>query len=121
MLRLVLLTLVLGIVFFGAEFLGIQSWFHPDFAFMLVFFATIGLLGHWLVQRGLRNDRAQFVPFYLGSTVLRLLGALVFLFVFFRLGTPRFQLFLLNFFVLYLCYAGFEFFGVRANLRRFSE
>ncbi len=119
MLRLFLLTAFLGIVFFGAKFLGIQAWFHPDFAFMLAFFLTLGLLNHWLTNRGLDNDRALFVQFYLGAVVLRLLGAMVFLFVFFRLGTPHFQQFLLDFFALYLFYAGFEFFGVRANLRRF--
>jgi len=121
MLRLLLLTAFFGIVFFCSEFLGIQAWFHPDFLFILAFFLTLGLVSHGLIQRGFSDDRANFVQFYLGSTVLRLLGAMIFLFVFYRIGTSDFQTFILDFFVLYLFYAGFEFYGVRANLRRFSE
>jgi hypothetical protein len=120
MIRLLLLTLFFGIVFFGAERLRIDEWLHPDFPLMLGFFVTLGVISHYLIQLGFKDNRDKFVLFYLGVVVLRLLGAMVFLFVFHRLGTAHFQRFILNFFVLYLCYAGFEFYGVRANLRRFS-
>lgn len=120
MLRLLLLTAFFGIAFFGAESFGMGEWFHPDFLLMLGFFLTLGVVTHGLIQRGFQDNRDKFVLFYLGSVVFRLLAAVVFLFVFFRLGTVHFQWFILNFFVLYLFYAGFEFYGVRANLRRFS-
>ena len=120
MLRLLLLTLFFGIAFFGAEAIGATRWFHPEFLLLLGFFLTVGVVSHGLIQRGFQNNRDKFVLFYLGSVVFRLLAAMVFLFVFYRLGTAQFQRFILNFFVLYLCYAGFEFYGVRANLRRFS-
>lgn len=120
MVRLLLLTAFFGIVFFGAEALRIADWFHPDFLILIGFFLTLGVTSHGLIRLGFKNNRDKFVLFYLGAVVLRLLGAVVFLFIFYRLGTTQFQWFLLNFFVLYLFYAGFEFYGVRANLRRFS-
>ena len=121
MLRTVLVTLFFGIVFFSAEAVGIQSWLHPEFLYILSFFLLTGLLTHRLVQLGFANNREKFVVFYLGSLVMRLVGAMVFLFVFFKLDTPLFERFLINFFVLYLFYAGFEMFGVRSNLRHFSD
>lgn len=120
MLRLLLLTAFFGIAFFGAEAVGAARWFHPDFLLMLGFFLTVGIVSHGLIRRGFKDNRDKFVLFYLGSVVFRLLAAMVFLFVFYRLGTAQFQRFILNFFVLYLFYAGFEFYGVRTNLRRFS-
>lgn len=121
MLRTILVTLFFGIVFFSAEFLSIQSWLHPDFLYILGFFLFVGLLSHWLMQLGFAENREKFVIFYLGSIVFRLLAGMVFMVVFFKLGTPLFERFLINFFVLYLFYAGFEMFGVRSNLRHFSE
>lgn len=121
MLRTVLVTLFFGIVFFSAGRLGIHSWLHPDFLYILAFFLLTGLLSYRLIRLGFTNNREKFVLFYLGSIVMRLLGGMVFLFVFFKLDTPLFERFLFNFFVLYLFYAGFEMFGVRSNLRHFSE
>ncbi len=119
--RLIVPIFVVGIVFFLAPFLGLQSWIHPQSWEMLAFFGGIGFLNHRLVERGMADNGDKFVTFYMATMVLRLLLSFVFLIVYFLLGTLAIKHFIIQFFVLYLFFAGFEIAGVYSNLRHFSE
>jgi O-antigen/teichoic acid export membrane protein len=121
MIRLILLTAVLGIAFFLSGKIGVGTWFHADFPFIVAFFFSVGFLNQLLVQRGMANQREKFVTFYLASTVLRLLLSLIFLVIFYWLGTPDFERFVLNFLAVYVIFLGFEIWGTRRTLRHFSE
>lgn len=121
MIRLILLTVVLGIVFFLSRSTGMATWFHPDFLYILAFFFSAGFLNQLLVKLGMANNREKFVPFYLASTVLRLLLSLGFLVVFYWIGTPDMERFILNFLGAYVIFLGFEIWGTRRTLRHFSE
>ena len=78
MLRSLLLTLLLGIVFFLAPTLGISAWIHPTTGYMILFFLGISFLIHRLMEFGFSNKRDKFVEFYLSTVVIRLLLCIVF-------------------------------------------
>ncbi|MEA5459048.1 hypothetical protein VB796_08370 [Arcicella sp. LKC2W] len=120
MTRIILLTLVIGIIIYFSPQIGLFQYIHPQKWIILSFFFAIAYFNHILMQFGFAKNRENFVQFYLGSIVSRLVLSLVFIGTFAYLGTPDINLFIINFFVLYLCYTGFEIFGLYRNLRHFS-
>ena len=120
MLRPVLLTAALAIVFFIADYFGYRAFVHPQWKAMLVFYLSVSFLVHRLMSAGFQDNRANFVPFYMASTIARfLLGAAFAGFFLFRHVEQR-RLFIVEFLVLYICYTGFEIFSLGRNLRRDS-
>lgn len=120
MTRIILLTLVIGIIIYFSPQIGLFQYIHSQKWIILSFFFAIAYFNHILMQFGFAKNRENFVQFYLGSIVSRLILSLVFIGTFAYLGTPDINLFIINFFVLYLCYTGFEIFGLYRNLRHFS-
>lgn len=120
MLRSLLLTLLLGIVFFLAPTLGISAWIHPTTGYMILFFLGISFLIHRLMEFGFSNKRDKFVEFYLSTVVIRLLLCIVFVGFFLYRGIENAPIFITNFFALYLFYTIFEIYGLYRNLRRDS-
>ena len=72
------------------------------------------------MKMGFAKNRENFVQYYLGSVTGRLILSLIFIGTFVYLGTSDINTFIIDFFVLYLCYTGFEIFGLFSNLRDFS-
>lgn len=120
MLRSLLLTLLLGIVFFLAPTLGFADWIHPSAGYMILFFLGISFLIHRLMEYGFSNKRDKFVEFYLSTVVIRLILCIVFVGVFLYRGMENAPVFIANFFALYLFYTIFEIYGLYRNLRRDS-
>jgi O-antigen/teichoic acid export membrane protein len=120
MLQSLILTFLLGIVFFLARYFQADAWIHPFAGYMLLFFLAISYLIHRLMEVGMRNKREKFVEFYLSTVVVRLLLCIVFVGVSFYLGIDDIPLFISNFFALYLFYTFFEIYGLYRNLRRDS-
>jgi drug/metabolite transporter (DMT)-like permease len=118
--RIVLLVILLAIVFFVADYFGLNAWLHPHKWYLLAFFACLSYLHYLLTQKGMANNRAKFVPFFMASSFSRLLLSFVLLAYFLFQRIPQTYLFVSNFFVLYLLFTGFEIYGLYANLRRFS-
>ncbi len=118
MVRSLLFTTALAIAFFVAEQLGYGSLVHPQWKVMLLFFLSVSLLIHRLMEAGFQNNRANFIPFYMASTIARFLLSAVFVgfFLFRHVGQRR--LFIIEFLVLYIFYTSFEIFGLGRNLRR---
>lgn len=120
MIRVVLFTVLFGIVFFVAERYFVATWVHPIWKVMLVFFLSVSFLTHRLVDTGLQDDQERFIPLYLSATVARLGLGLTFIGFFLFRHVEQRRTFILDFFVLYICYAGFEIWTVTRNLRRDS-
>jgi hypothetical protein len=120
MLRTILFTAALAIVFFVAERYFVLSWLHPDWKVLLVFFLSVSFLTHRLVETGLQGDQERFIPMYLAATVARLVLGLLFVGFFLFHGIEQRRAFVFNFLVLYICYTGFEIWGLNRNLRRDS-
>jgi hypothetical protein len=118
MLRSTLFTLILAIVFFIAERYGSVTWLHPAWKIMLVFFLSVSFLMHRLMEVGFQNNREKFVPFYMATIVARMILGLVFVGFFLYRGVEQRKVFIVNFLILYICYMGFEIYGLSRNLRR---
>jgi len=120
MLRTIIFTFILAIVFFVAERYFVSPWLHPDWKILLVFFLSVSFLTHRLVDTGLQGNRERFVPMYLAATVARLILGLVFVGFFLFRGIEQRRTFVFDFLVLYIFYTGFEIWALTRNLRRDS-
>ena len=118
MLRSIVFTIVLGIAFFVADRFGYSSFVHPQWKVMLLFFLSISLLIHRLMDAGFQNNRANFIPFYMTSTIARFLLSAGFVGFFLFQHVEQRRLFIIEFLVLYIFYTCFEIFGLGRNLRR---
>ena len=121
MFKTALLTFILIIVFFSAKYLGIEYLFHPNKWLILCFFVAFSFLFHRVIEFGLREKQKNFIPFYLSTIVLRLILSLIFIGIELYLGLQNQELFILNFFVLYLFYTIFEIWNLSRKLRHNSE
>jgi hypothetical protein len=120
MLRIILITIGIGILLFIAPEIGLSQYVHPQKWMILAFFFAISYFNHILMQFGFANNRENFVKYYLGSITSRMILSLIFIGIFLYSNIPNPYIFLLDFFVLYLCYTGFEIFGLFSKLRHFS-
>jgi hypothetical protein len=120
MLRIILLTITIGLLFYVAPKIGLSQYVHPQKWVILAFFFAISYLNHLLMQMGFAKNRENFVQFYLGGITARMVLSLIFIGTFAYLGTLDINIFIIDFFVLYLCYTGFEIFGLFSKLRDFS-
>ncbi len=118
MTRTILLTCVLIIVFFSAKYLGLNHLLHPKKWTILGFFVAFSFLFHRVISFGLQEKQKNFIPFYLSTVVLRLILSLAFIGIELYLGMLQQELFVINFFVLYLFYTIFEIWNLSRNLRQ---
>jgi hypothetical protein len=114
------LTVILIIVFFSAKYLGIDFLLHPKKWLILTFFVAFSFLFHRVIEFGLREKQKNFIPFYLSTVVMRLVLSLIFIGIELYLGLQNTELFIINFFVLYLFYTIFEIWNLSRNLRQNS-
>ena len=120
MLRIIILTAILGLLIYLSSQIGLSHYVHPQKWIILAFFFAVSYLNHILLNLGFAKNRENFVQFYLGSVTARLILSLIFIGIFVYSGIPNPYIFIINFFVLYLCYTGFEIFDLYRKLRHFS-
>jgi len=118
MIRSTVFTIVLAIVFFTAEHYTQPAWLHPSWRVILLFFLSVSLLLHRLMQTGFENNREKFVQMYMASIVARLLLSVLFVGFYIYRKVPGIKVFVVDFLVLYICYTGFEIYSLNRNLRR---
>ena len=120
MLRIIILTVILGLVIYIVPEIGLSQYIHPQKWMILAFFFAVSYLNHILFNLGFAKNRENFVQYYLGSVTTRLILSLIFIGTFIYSGIPNPYIFIINFFVLYLCYTGFEIFDLYRKLQLFS-
>ncbi|MGF7214635.1 Na+-transporting NADH:ubiquinone oxidoreductase subunit NqrB [Spirosoma lacussanchae] len=120
MFRTLLFTGFLAIVFFIAERYYAVPWLHASWKAILVFFVSVSLLTHRLVETGLQGNQERFVPLYLAATVARFIVGLIFVGFFLLQSVADRRTFVLDFLVLYIIYTGFEVWGIHRKLRQNS-
>ena len=111
------------IAFAGLLFLvHISPWgnlLHPDVTFIFAFLTFQSYLTFSIAQIGLKDGKEKFIQFQMINLTIRFILSLSFIGFFAYSSTPEIFLFVINFFVLYLCSANFEIIGLLRNLRRF--
>jgi hypothetical protein len=116
----ILLTGLLGIVFFVAEQYAVSDWVHPYWTYLLLFYVSLSVLLHRLMSFVKEPKSAQFTVFYMGFLTAKLLVSLTFVGVMLYYNVPDRETFVITFLVLYLVYTGFEIYGLTRKLRRDS-
>ncbi|MES2731785.1 MAG: hypothetical protein V4714_08555 [Bacteroidota bacterium] len=109
-----LLIGIVGVGYLAPDFIHPHKWL--VFSFLLVLSLGVHLILQWVAKK----HPSDWVGYYLGIVVGRLLLSVVFLGYLIFAKTPQLYLLIGNFFVLYLCYTGFEIYSLLANLRRNS-
>ncbi len=118
MTKTILATIFMGILFFLDSHFKLTTLFHPEKWSILLFFFSYAMLFHRLVEHGLDNRREKFVPFYLATVVLRFILSLVFIGGFLYMKVADQNLFIGNFFALYIFFSLFEISNLYRNLRQ---
>lgn len=116
----ILLTAVLGIVFFGAKQYFSATWVHPYWPYLLLFYLALSALLHRLMSFVTDARSAQFTTFYIAFITAKLLLSLLFMGVLLYNHVPDRRLFVISFLVLYIVYTSFEIYGLTRKLRRDS-
>ena len=119
--RTTIFTIIIGIVFFTAEYYNFNLHLPNEKWYILSFFFTLSILQHRILSIGFQDDRARFVQLFLFMVVIRLIFCLLFVGVFLYTKVTEPAPFVLTFFVLYLFYTFFEVLGLYRNLRRDSK
>jgi hypothetical protein len=117
--QLILFYLVFAAILYGVHLSPLKNLLHPDVAFIFAFLAIQSYLTFYIAQIGLKDGKEKFIQFQLINLTLRFILSLSFIGFFAYSDSPEIFLFVVNFFVLYLCSANFEIIGLLRNLRRF--
>ena len=116
----VLLTGLLGIVFFVADRFYNPAWLHPYWPYLLLFYFALSVLLHRLMSFVKDPKSAQFTQFFLAFVTAKLILSLVFMGVMLYSNVPGRVSFVLGFLALYIVYTSFEIYGLTRKLRRDS-
>jgi hypothetical protein len=118
MTKTLILTGIIILIFAAAEPLGFGRFAHPQKWIILSFFVTVSFLFHQLTEQALRKNKEKFVEFYLATVIIRILLSMIFVGIEFYLKVSDKPLFVITFFVLYLCYTIFEITNFSRKLRQ---
>lgn len=104
---LLVLSLALAVVSFA------MLWANPGHFIMampllVLYFAAVTAVQHWIVVRAMSRSPKAFVQVFLGSTIAALMLHLVVIAAYLLGGGLRPKLFLIAFFVCYVAYLAFE-------------
>ena len=110
-----IVAVLLGLAdYAGLPYVHAGKWVMLGFLFAL----SLGVIA--LQQWVTRHQAKDWVIYYLGIIVGRLVISICFLGYFIFSKEPGLYTFIANFFVLYLSFTGFEIYALLANLRRNS-
>lgn len=106
--RILIFTAILSVIAFLLFSTVISKFYLPVFPFLVGFFVltTIGI--HAILVKAGGERPARFSTFYMGSITTKLFLYVIFLVIYVLVDKQNAPVFLITFFVLYLCYTVFE-------------
>ena len=105
---LLLFSFILGAIATGLYFIIPKIAFSPALPFLFFFFMATSLLSYFLMLRSLNSKFSKFVNTFLLLTTVKLLLYVSVLIIYVFINRADAVGFMLNFFILYLCYTIFE-------------
>jgi hypothetical protein len=115
--NLALYSVLIGLAMWLLQRVADDKLVHPFGWYILAFFVFITAITFYIIKLGLTEDENNFQLYYFGSMGLRVILSLAIIFVYVYLYKERELQFVLNFFVLYFLYTGFEIYSILTNLR----
>jgi hypothetical protein len=118
-----MLSLLIGLLLLlsGGLYWLIPHLLHAAYWVSFVFLASLTLLTHSVLEKRTKASGEGFVIWFLGAMVIRLLLSIALVAVLFWTKIPFFTHFVVNFFVLYILFAGLEIYLLLANLPSNSQ
>ena len=113
----ILLTALLGIVFFVADRYYKPNWLHSYWPYLLLFYMMLSVLLHRLMSYVKDPKSSQFTTFFMAFTTAKLILSLTFMGVMLYNNVPGRNVFVISFLGLYLVYTSFEIYGLTRKLR----
>jgi hypothetical protein len=121
LINLLYFTLLLAfVVWLIAQFLP-GPWLHTLVYPILIFFAVLTGVTGLLAGKLLKLETFTSVSVILGTTIVRLICCILFVFFILWQGHENLLWFVVDFFVIYLLYLLFDMYGLIANLRLHSK
>lgn len=117
--QMILFYCAFAAILFAIHLSTYANMLHPKISFIFAFLAFQSFLTFSIAQIGLKDGKEKFVQLQVVNLTIRFIISISFIGFFAYSGTADIFLFIINFFVLYLCSANFEIFGLLRNLRRF--
>lgn len=96
-------------------------WLHILIYPILFFFAVLTGVTGFLAGKLIKLETFTSVSVILGTTIIRLLCCILFVFLILWLGQKNLLWFVVDFFIIYLLYLLFDMYGLITNLRLHSK
>ncbi len=115
--NLLIFSAVIGLV------IGLLIWFtghalvHTHIWYIFSFFVFVTALTFYVARLGISYDNDNFQLYYFGAMGFRMMLSIGVVFIYVYLFSENELQFVLNFFVLYFIFTGFEIYSLLANLR----
>ena len=113
----IVFTFLLGIVVYFIKASDFNEYLHSGLWGALVFYFVQGLMINLSIDWAKKNSADKLHLFLLGSVAFRLLTSIFACIFVLLIGIDEVQLFVINFFAVYLVYLVFEMTSLVANLR----
>lgn len=94
---------------------------HPFIWYMLLFFTFVTGFTFYITKKGYEHDEDNFQLYYFGSMAFRVVMCLGVVLLYVIFVKERHLQFVINFFVLYFIFTGFEIYCILTNLRPISK
>ena len=94
---------------------------NPYIWWIQFYFVVMTAGTYFLASRGIKENLLDFHNYYMGATGIRLIISVIIIFVYAYVVIDQKVTFILNFFILYLFYTGFEIKSLLSNLRAHSK
>ena len=115
--NLLIFSGVVGLVIGALAYFTGHALVHTYIWYVLAFFVFITALTFYITRLGISYDNDNFQLYYFGSMGFRMLLSIGVVFIYVYLFSENELQFVLNFFVLYFLFTGFEIYSLLANLR----
>ncbi|WP_439880616.1 hypothetical protein ACSX1A_15855 [Pontibacter sp. MBLB2868] len=90
---------------------------HPYVWYIFAFFVVVTAGTFYITRLGISYDEDNFQLYYFGSMGFRMILSIAVIFIYVYLFSENELQFVLNFFVFYFLFTGFEIYSLLANLR----
>lgn len=116
-LYLLLIAVITSAIIVGVQYSNFRSFINPYIWFLQGYLITVTTLTYYISTKGIRENLMDFQNFVMASIGIRFfLSAIILILYIYKVKEGSYS-FLINFFVLYLCYTVFEIKSVLTNLR----
>lgn len=121
MIKLTVFTAILASLLWVSDTFLFPELVHFHKWLILGFFFLLSLVIQRIIERAAIKNPSKIMSYYFGTLLLRLLLSVLFIGYFIFIKVDDVFIFVINFFIFYLLYVGFEINSLLANLRRNSQ